>query len=79
VIPGRREVESDGHKTLKSLQTILTLLVTSSEFRLVINQAISLASSVLADGAHKVAENASEFEKKAREAGSDVSLSSCRA
>lgn len=72
-IPSRKEVESDGQKTLKSLQTIVTLLVTSSEFRLVLNQAISLASSVLADGAHKVAENASELEKKARDAGSDVS------
>jgi len=57
------------------LQKILTLLLTSGEFRKVINSAIQLSSSILADAAGKVAENASELEKKARETEGDVSSS----
>jgi hypothetical protein len=63
----------DSSALLASLQKILTLLVTSSEFRLVINQLLSLSTGLLADAAGKVAQNASELEKQARDVGDDVS------
>ncbi|KAL7416019.1 hypothetical protein BDY24DRAFT_359249 [Mrakia frigida] len=66
-IPSRKELDADSRALLSSLQKIFTLALTSSEFRKVINQAIQVSASILADASGKIAENASAIEKKARE------------
>lgn len=48
------------------------LFITSSQFRLVLNQGVSLFAGIVADASGKVAQKASEIEGKARETGDDV-------
>lgn len=67
-----KEVAADSADLLASLKEISLLFLTSPQFRLVINQAVSLFASIVADASGKVSEKAGELESKARETGDDV-------
>ncbi|CDZ97340.1 hypothetical protein [Phaffia rhodozyma] len=67
----KRELSKDADKAVNSLQQIGSLFLTSGQFRLVLNQVISLFASIVADASGAVAEQASELEKQARETGDD--------
>lgn len=67
-----KDLAQDSAELLSSLKEIAVLFVTSSQFRLVLNQGVSLFAGIVADASGKVAEKASEIEGKARETGDDV-------
>lgn len=67
----QKELNRDSTAAVASLQKILQLFVTSPQFRLIINQGVSLGASIIADASAEVADKASQLEKKARETGSD--------
>lgn len=67
-----KEVAADSADLLASLKEISLLFLTSPQFRLVINQAVSLFANIVADASGKVSEKADKLESKARETGDDV-------
>lgn len=70
----KRELSQDSDKAVNSLQQIGSLFLTSGQFRLVLNQVVSLFASIVADASGVVADKAGELEKQARETGDDVRL-----
>ncbi|ORX33457.1 hypothetical protein BD324DRAFT_639861 [Kockovaella imperatae] len=62
----KKEISKDARRTLDSFQTMASLIVTSSEFRTIVSDAVFVTRDILADAASVLAEQASNAESTLR-------------